>query len=130
MVASLLLSPLPAGAVEAEIVPFVGRDGPQADGCGGIGRIFALGPSDKARLAVLERPDEYARKKDELSARTLIWLCDVDESGDFQGIVYPSGDFQELEDCRVSTSVDTPQPYAGPCRSGWVVARNIQLVMM
>ena len=82
-------------------------------------------------LPVRERPDEFAREKDKLSPATLVWLCDKNagENGlDWQGIVYPSGEYQELGDCRVSSPVAAPEPYRGPCRSGWVLARDLRLV--
>ena len=41
--------------------------------------------------------------KDKLPLSTLVWLCEADE--DWQGIVYPTGNNQELGDCRVSSSV-------------------------
>lgn len=114
-------------AQEPEVVPMVGREGPEADACVGIGSVFGLNPNGEEFLAVRERPDEYAPKKGELSSSTLIWLCDAD--GDWQGIVYPTGEDQELSDCEASVPMDEPEPYTGPCESGWIPARNIQLVL-
>ena len=114
-------------STRVEQVPLIGNEGPDLDACIGIGRIATLEPS----LPVREQPDDYAREKDRLAPSTLVWLCEKGggETGeDWQGIVYPSGEHQELGDCRVSSPVSEPRPYAGPCRSGWVIARDIRLV--
>lgn len=117
----------PASAEGGEHVPMVGRDGPEADACGGIGRVSGLyDPDGKAFLSVREEHDDYAREKDKLPAGTLVWLCDA--ADDWQGIVYATGEFQDLGDCRVSGKVAAPEPYSGPCSYGWVLARNLQLV--
>lgn len=120
-----LISPALAqdiGPDRSEQVPLVGRDGPELDACGGIGRLSTY----EADLAVFERPEDYAREKDRLPVSTLVWLCDGND--DYQGVVYPSGDFQELGDCQVSIPIAEPEPYSGPCEFGWVTARNIRLV--
>ena len=111
----------------AEQIPLIGSEGPTEDACIGVGTIFTL----DEHLVVRERPDEYARQKDKLARATLVWICEkgAAESGEeWQGIVYPSGDIQKLGDCRVSRQVAAPEPYAGPCRYGWVAARNLRLV--
>lgn len=113
-------------ADEPEKAPFIGRDGPEMDACGGIASVFGRDSRGREALPVREHPDEYARKKDDLPPRTLVWLCDAD--GEWQGIVYPSGEFQELQDCRVSSPIAEPRAYAGPCKSGWVLANRLQLV--
>lgn len=115
-------------AAEPEQVPLIGSDGPALDACAGIGRIATLDPD----LAIRERPDEYAREKDRLPSATLVWICEkgASENGeDWQGIVYPTGEFQKLGDCLVSRPIPAQEPYAGPCRSGWVLARDLRLVL-
>ena len=102
--------------------PMIGLDGPDLDACGGIGSIKRLEPD----LAVFERPEDYAREKDRLPAGTLVWLCQG--RGAWQGVVYATGEFQDLGDCRVSSPIATPRVYDGPCASGWVVASSINLV--
>lgn len=107
---------------ERNQIPMIGLDGPQMDACGGIGAITHY----ELDLPVRERPDNYAREKDRLPIRTLVWLCEA--VGDYQGVVYASGEFQKLGDCKVSSPVAEPKPYAGPCAFGWVTARNLSLV--
>lgn len=111
-----------AQASAREQIPIVGADGPQSDACGGIGRVATLAPE----VVVRARPDDDAGKKERLAPDTLVWLCE--NGGEWQGIVYPTGEFQDLGDCRVSSPVAEPEPYSGPCRSGWVPARELRLV--
>ena len=119
---ALLIASGPLLADAGEQVPMISGDGPEFDACAGVGRVATLDPD----LPVRERPDEYAREKDRLLPSTLVWLCENGE--DWQGIVYPSGDYQDLGDCRVSSPVAAPKPYDGPCRSGRVLARDLRLV--
>ena len=107
--------------IAAERVPVVGNDGPDEDACGGIGRTFTM----EENLTVYEEPDQYSRKKDGLPTSTLVWLCEA--ADEWQGIVYPTGEFQDLGDCRVSTPIASPRAYDGPCQHGWVMARNLIL---
>ncbi len=126
--AIVLLAPALGKAAEPEQIPLIGSEGPAEDACIGVGTIRTLDPD----LPIRERPDEYAREKDRLPSATLVWICEKGEgaNGDeWQGIVYPTGEFQELGDCQVSAPVAAPEPYAGPCRSGWVLARDLRLVL-
>ena len=115
--------PAPEAVPESEVrVPMIGLEGSAADACGGIARIATYEDEEVVR----ERPDDEARETDALPHRALVWLCEAE--GEWQGIVYPSGDFQELGDCRVSRPIAESRPYDGPCRHGWVIADNLQLV--
>jgi len=117
-----ILACLPLAVAEAaERIPNVGLEGPNADACVGVGSTFTM----QELLTVYEEPDQYARKKGGLPTSTLVWLCEAE--GEWQGIVYPTGEFQELGDCRVSTPVARPRAYEGPCEHGWVMASNLNL---
>jgi len=106
-------------------VPFVGLQGPETDACPGIGRIAMFEPKKGDFMRVYSDAGESAPVKDKIDLSTLVWLCEAEEG--WQGIVYPSGQFQELGDCRVSATLPEPEPYAGPCRYGWVEAKYIEL---
>lgn len=106
--------------------PLVGLEGPQTDACPGIGRVNSLEPRKGDLLRVRAEANEVAKVTDELAVSTLVWLCEADE--DWQGIVYPKGEFQELGDCRVSSALAKPEPYSGPCHFGWVEAKYVELV--
>jgi hypothetical protein len=112
--------------VIGDIAVQVGHDGPAMDACGGVGRVIALDRDEMDALAVHTGPDDRNAHETALDEGTLVWLCEA--RGDWQGIVYPEGQYQDLGDCRVSSPVAQRQAYAGPCRSGWVLARYVQLV--
>ena len=130
MMALLLLAatpvagpPAPAMEIPSEPrAPMIGLDGPSLDACGGLGRIGGA----YRKLAVREGPSENARTSETLQESMLVWLCEAD--GDWQGIVYARGQFQDVGDCRVSTPVPEPRPYDGPCRMGWVLAKDIEFL--
>ncbi|WP_209347625.1 hypothetical protein [Pontixanthobacter sp. CEM42] len=107
-------------------VPYVGMEGPETDACPGIGRIARFAPKKGDFMRVYLDAHEGGKHKYELPLGSLVWLCEADEG--WQGVVYPSGDKQELGDCRVSSSVSKPEPYSGPCQYGWVEAKYIELV--
>ena len=100
----------------------IGLDGPETDACSGLGRIAG---ADSVQI-VRAGPDDRAAQVSELDRRSFVWLCEA--AGEWQGIVYPEGEFQDIADCRVGSPVAEPRSYDGPCRSGWVRARNIELM--
>ena len=115
--------PAPEVAPESEArVPMIGLEGPATDACAGIARIATY----EEDAPVRERPEAEALETDNLAHRTLVWLCEAE--GAWQGIVYPSGEFQQLGDCRVSRPIAESRPYDGPCSHGWVLADNLHLV--
>ena len=123
LIAQTVGPPAPEAAPASDVrVPIIGLEGPAVDACGGIARIATYEDEEVVR----ERPEEGALEVDTLPHRSLVWLCQAE--GEWQGIVYPSGDFQELGDCRVSSPIAESRPYDGPCRHGWVIAANLQLV--
>ncbi|MBD3730821.1 MAG: hypothetical protein IE933_14070 [Sphingomonadales bacterium] len=112
----------PAQEAVSPVTPMIGLEGPELDACGGIGSIGNYQASEVVRSA----PDDGAAEADRLPHTTLVWLCEA--KGEWQGIVYPSGEFQDLGDCQVSSPVSEARAYDGPCRFGWVRAGQLQLV--
>lgn len=106
--------------------PIVGLEGPSSDACPGIGRISGFEARKGDFIRVRIDADEYAPTKDKIDLSTLVWLCEADK--DWQGIVYPIGENQDLGDCRVSSALPVAEPYDGPCQFGWVPAKYIDLV--
>lgn len=104
----------------------IGRDGPENDACGAVGKIGWLDPQSDASLAVRGDPSLTGMEQDRLEPGTLVWLCDAQD--EWQGIVYPTGNYQDLGDCRVGTPIAEPQAYGGPCRAGWIEGKYIHLV--
>ena len=117
----------PSGEDEYDVgrIPMVGLEGPETDACPGIGRIALFEPKKGDFTRIYTDSSDSAPIKDRVELSTLVWLCEADEG--WQGIVYPSGQFQELGDCRVSSPRSEPEPYGGPCRYGWVEAKYIVL---
>lgn len=126
--AALVLASAPSAhpVEEPARTPLVGLEGPETDACPGIGRVNGLEPRKGNLLRVRAEANEVAKVTDELAVSTLVWLCEADQ--DWQGIVFPKGEFQELGDCRVSSALAKPEPYAGPCQFGWVEAKYVELV--
>lgn len=100
----------------------IGLDGPEFDACSSLGRISGAEPVQVVR----DGPDDRAGPVSQLDRRSFVWLCEA--AGEWQGIVYPEGEFQDIADCRVGSPVTEPRSYEGPCRAGWVRARNIELM--
>jgi hypothetical protein len=120
--ASLLLAATPAAQLAR--VPLVGLDGPQSDGCAAVGRVTGLDPTGDYVLPVLAVPDPAGAQTDKLDPAVLVWLCEA--QGEWQGIVYAAKG-KDFGECLVSSPVAQPEPYSGPCRSGWVDGHYIQL---
>ncbi len=124
---AMLAMPVSAHAnAGEEVVPLIGVDGPDMDACTALGKISAKDEKHEKWHSVRAVASSNARQKDELAPATLVWLCEA--KGEWQGIVYPAGQFQDIGDCRVGSPVDKPQPYSGPCAYGWIEADAIQLV--
>jgi hypothetical protein len=130
MIAALLLTlgtvsgpPAPESETFPEArAPMIGLDGPGLDACGGLGRVGGM----YRKQVIRDAPEEGARTSDTLEQSTLVWLCEAE--GDWQGIVYASGEFQEPGDCRVSSPVAETRAYDGPCRAGWVLAKDVEFL--
>lgn len=94
------------------------------DACGSFGRIVGLDLKGDNFLSVREGPDPEDRERDRLGSGVLVAICD--ERGPWLGIVYPAPGTQT--DCGVSSPHSERTPYRGPCRSGWVHGRFVDVV--
>ncbi len=93
------------------------------DACGGVGRVTGLNPRGDNFLAVRGGPGTKYAMIDRLYTNDLVYVCDG-HSG-WLGIIYP-GDGRT--DCGVGSPVPRRMPYRGPCYSGWVFERYIEIV--
>ncbi|HSG33119.1 MAG TPA: hypothetical protein VLA37_01185, partial [Sphingomonadaceae bacterium] len=116
----------PLQAQSSDRVPRIGLDGPELDACSSIGKVFNLYETGRPYLSVRSIPGNGSREKARLYPGVLVWMCESD--GDWQGIVFASGNYQDLGDCRLGTPVAQPQAYDGPCLHGWVPGRYIDFV--
>jgi hypothetical protein len=117
----------PAAAQQPSRPVVVGKAGDDLDACLSDGEVTGLNPRGDNFLAVRSAPSTNAPILGRLGPRHPVHVCDGTADDQWVGIVYmpdPAGD----ADCRVGSPVPRPQPYRGPCRSGWVAARYILVV--
>lgn len=106
---ALLLTACADGATPGQPVLVGGLDG--EDACGGYGVLR----SELDQVSVRAAPAPAAEQIDRLPGGMSVWLCD--EATGWVGIVYGEGRGQ---DCGVATPVPASEPYAGPCKAGWI----------
>lgn len=120
----LLVCPLIASASAQGLEPVeVGGDA-ETDACVTLGQIVRLDPKGDNFLAVRGGPGSQRPELDRLGGGALVTICD--ERGPWLGIVYPAPGTKT--DCGVSSPRPTRSPYGGPCRSGWVHSRFVDVV--
>ena len=59
---------------------------------------------------------------DQLEAGSRVWLCE--RVGEWIGAIYGEG----TEDCGLASPLPARQPYQGPCGSGWIEERGVELM--
>lgn len=101
-----------------------GRGDAETDACVTLGQIVRLDPKGDNFLAVRGGPGSQRPELDRLGGGALVTICD--ERGPWLGIVYPAPGTKT--DCGVSSPRPTRSPYGGPCRSGWVHSRFVDVV--
>lgn len=116
-------------AVAARTTPeravMIGQDGPQFDACGGYGQVTGLNPAGDNYLSVRSLPQAGSAELDRIGPDTGVIMCEAVNG--FHGIVY-RGEGQDDLDCEAGANLDAPEPYSGPCRSGWVSERFVTLI--
>ena len=118
--AALALSVAVTASVPSRVEPVrIGVHGnPDLDACLGVGRTTSavsarLAPSDSASISV------------SLEANQELYLCGSSPDGEWESVVIPN---KAGHDCGVSTPVTVPRIYTGPCRSGWLPSKHIQIL--
>lgn len=91
------------------------------DPCG-LGVVKGLKAGGDGFLSVRARPSAQGRELGRLRNGDEVYMCA--DKGDWIGIVYsrPRGD------CGVTSAAARSAAYAGPCKSGWVHRRWVELV--
>ena len=115
-----------AWAQPVERVPRIGLAGDDLDACLSVGEVTGLNPRGDNYLTVRAEPRTGALEKDRLGPGREIWLCD--EAGEWHGVVYGDDPAEGPGDCGVGTPAASVQPYAGPCRWGWVHSRYVTVI--
>ena len=75
-----------------------------------------MNPQGDGFLAVRTGPSTEREQVDELHNGDVVMLCDYQNG--WHRVVYP-GQGQEATEC-YSASERRPDPFTGPCKSGWV----------
>ncbi len=95
------------------------------DACGGVHKVVGLKAKGDNFLSVRAAPSVRGRERDRLKMGRMVWSCDSTEEGEWIGVVYERIPGQE---CGVGTPIAKRRAYAGPCASGWVSGRFLELV--
>lgn len=93
--------------------------GDDLDACASNGEVVGLKKGGDNFLAVRSGPGTSHAKIDELGMSDAVYICA--EDGDWYGIVYGDGD------CGVTSPINPPSLYSGPCSSGWVHSRYVNV---
>lgn len=111
-------SPPAASAPSVEATSFAVRVGGEAelDACGGYSRIRRPEGAPPAPVEVRGGPGPQYAVIDRLPDGAEFFSCD--SSNGWSGIVYQAPGDDTF--CGVSTPVAQRQPYAGPCKAGWI----------
>lgn len=119
--------PTSSAAQEANIrseVPVLirGGDSHGDNACSGNGVVVGLDPHGDGFLAVKSGPGLRFARIDKLYNGEQVFLCA--ETNEWYGVVYTKTN----RDCNVMNKIwPTTLPYTGPCRSGWVFKKYIQI---
>jgi hypothetical protein len=124
----VISSALEAQPTAGKRMVVIGRDGGEADACGGLAKVTGLKAEGDGFLAVRAAPSVKVRILDNLSMRQLVFVCEKSDDKQWLGVVYRKGDFDDVSDCLVSSPADAPRPHKGPCASGWVSGRFLEFV--
>lgn len=98
---------------------------PEMDACGSLAEVYNLSDGPDGFLAVKEGPNLKATRLDKILKGQKLWVCEVSQNGQWFGIVYPSTPTQE---CGVTSAIPKKKAYTGPCKSGWVSKKYINII--
>lgn len=123
ILAVLVCWPIAPTRAQDAIPVEIGGDG-ESDACPSQGQIARLDPAGDTFLSVREGPSSKHREGDRLGPGALVTICE--ERGAWLGIVYPTAGRDV--DCGLSSPRAKRATYRGPCRSGWVHSRFVEVV--
>ena len=102
---------------------FYGKDGPDLDACGGVGKVSGLKSGGDNFLSVRALPSIKGDEMDQIKNDQQVFFCE--EDGPWIGIVY---DKTGSKDCGTGSPIPEATTYIGPCDSGWVDGRYVPLI--
>lgn len=112
-----------AGAAPPRAVPVLVGGDATLDACGSLGAVRGLKADGDGFLAVRSGPGAGYAMTDKLGEGREVMMCD--QRGEWIAVVY--GDSRPGR-CAVGSPIAERRPYRGPCRSGWVHGRWIELM--
>ncbi len=123
MTVGALIGSAPTAGAQAARPVVIGSDG-MTDACPAVARVTGLKRGGDNFLSVRVGPGIRHREADRIGPAALVHVCE--DRGDWVGIVYaPAG---RDVDCGVSSALRKPVAYRGPCRSGWVHRRFVEII--
>ncbi|MFM5929360.1 MAG: hypothetical protein ACKOPQ_00445 [Novosphingobium sp.] len=125
MVASLSAHGLAAPAAAPKPRPVLVGGDAEYDACGGVHKVVGLKAKGDNFLSVRAAPSTSGKELDRLRLGRMVWSCDSINEGEWIGVVYERTPGQ---DCGVGTPIAKRRAYKGPCASGWVSGRFLELV--
>ncbi|MFK3649075.1 hypothetical protein ACI2IY_11650 [Lysobacter enzymogenes] len=93
------------------------------DACGSLGRVHGLKADGDGFLAVRAGPGAAYAMTDRLEESSEVMMCG--QRGEWVAVVYADSG---LGRCGVSAPIAERRPYRGPCKSGWVHGKWIELM--
>ncbi|CCN69278.1 hypothetical protein VIBNISFn118_1270005 [Vibrio nigripulchritudo SFn118] len=87
------------------------------DACSSIAIVSA-----KEGTYVYSQPSSNSETMEHLTFNKQVILCD--RHGDWVGVVY----HDNIYECEVFTPIANRQKYDGHCTSGWIEAKNIEII--
>jgi hypothetical protein len=92
--------------------------------CPVSGQVVGVNARRDNYLSVRAGPGVRERELDRLRSGTVVLVCDEAANGAWLGVVYNRTGNQ---DCFIAQTSSQRHPYRGPCRSGWVSSRYIDV---
>lgn len=94
------------------------------DACNSVGRVTWLNPKGDNFLSVRSGPGGKYTEISRLASGTDIFICN--ERSPWLGVIYPP-DITTV-DCGTDAYVGEAKPYTGPCRSGWIHQKFVEVI--
>ncbi len=92
----------------------------ELDACPSLAEISSSKP-----VALHARPSPDSKSIIMLKPKQPVYLCDGSKPTPWVGVVVPLND---KVDCGVSSAIQKPTAYQGPCKSGWIKQSEFEVI--
>jgi uncharacterized protein YgiM (DUF1202 family) len=117
---ALLVLTMATAARAAKPIPVVVGEIPEMDACTSLAVV-----ASKNALTLRTGPGNNYAKVIDLKHGEYVHLCSTSADGNWSGVVLAQ---DGILDCQVTSPVQTPKPYDGPCISGWLPTKWLKPV--